>query len=104
MCALLPEGNPGKPECTKHSAKGSDGKLSFPERYVQNVHGYFTLNNDYPTIMNLNYSWDGTTLVDQTVNLYCIDTSTGQPMSGQPTLNFPHPTSDIPADFDVKLN
>ena len=71
----------------------------FPERFVQNVHGYFYLNKLFPTKLKLSYSWDpekGKSVKDGKVYFYAIDVVTGQPKLPVPT-----PTSKIPAGYEI---
>jgi len=53
-------------------------------RIMQNVHGYFTLNDDFPTRLDLSHSWDAEMVMDRTVYFYAIDTHTGKPMTCEP--------------------
>ena len=66
----------------EEGANGVDGPLITPPRYLQNVHGYFHLNDDFPTKLDLSNSWDPTQVKYMSVSFYAIDTQgTGQPIS-----------------------
>ena len=71
-------------------------RFLFPERYVQNIHGYFELNQRFPTKLNLSYSWDPKTVQDGWVYFYAIDDE-----KGQPCVMSPRPTSGIPPGYEV---
>ena len=49
------------------------------KRYLQNVHGYFPLSNNFPTKLILSTSWDPTTVQDDKVYFYRINSDTCQP-------------------------
>lgn len=55
-----------------------------PPQYLQSVHGYFTLNDEHPTRVDLNASWDKTTVKDRKVYFYAIDVSKGEAISVHP--------------------
>ena len=65
-------------EGTKESSK------VLPPRYLQNVHGYFPLNKDHGTRINMGNSWDKKTVHE--VYFYQIDKN-GKPenISSKPT-------------------
>ena len=65
-------------EGTKESSK------VLPPRYLQNVHGYFPLNKDHGTRINMSNSWDKKTVHE--VYFYQIDKN-GKPenISSKPT-------------------
>jgi len=70
---------PRENQDTRNSHRGPDGRFLFPERYVQNITGYFELNQRYPTKLNLSHSWDPNTVVDFKVQFYALDDDSGQP-------------------------
>ena len=55
-----------------------------PPQYLQSVHGYFTLNDEHPTRIDLSASWDKTTVKDGNVFFYAIDVNKREAISVHP--------------------
>ena len=57
----------------------NDPSKPLAKRIMECVHGYFQLCDEYPSMFNLCSSWDETSVLNQTVNVYSINNLTAQP-------------------------
>jgi hypothetical protein len=70
------------------SALQEKNPSSTVERYLQNVHGYLALSREYPTKLILSTSWDPSTVKDDKVYFYRVNSDTCQPE--EPDVNNSH--------------